>query len=169
MKTNSKYPNKQPQVRVSKARGLALIGLTIGLLGACRVPAAEEKDGIFGHWRAVAVLDSADIAGMSDTEARRLIGLCMEIEPEVLRFAGEECTSPGYQRTSREPVRYLREQWHARSGKLNLPNPVTVIDAGCTDLFMRDQSRMIFNWEGFFYDARRVESSQCRSLPQIPR
>lgn len=157
------------QVCRNKARRLALLGLAVSLLGACRVPAAGETDGVFGHWRAVAVLDAADIVGMSDAEARQLIGLCLDVEPEALRFAGEECTAPSYQRAAREPIRYLREQWHAKSGRLNLSNPVTVIDGGCTDLFMRSQSRMVFNWDGFFYDARRVEPSQCQALPQIRR
>jgi len=169
MKPNLKYDSKLRRNSGIKLGWLALLGLTASLLSASRASAAEENDSIFGHWRAVAVLDVADVAGKSDAAARQLIGLCLDIEPEVLRFAGEECTTPAYQRTTREPARYLREQWHARSGKLNLPNPVTVIDAGCTDLFITDQSRMIFNWDGFFYEARRVEPVQCRALPPIRR
>ncbi|MBV6323278.1 hypothetical protein [Duganella violaceipulchra] len=154
-------PNLQS---ASKVRELAWLGTALSLLATGHLYAAEEKASFYGHWRTVAVLDTADIAGMSDAEARKLVGLCVDVEPEVFKFAGEECAAPTYEQTTREPVRYLREQWHARAGKLHLPNPVKVVDAGCTDLFMLNQSRMVFNWNGFFFESRRVEQSQCPAL-----
>lgn len=43
--------------------------------------------------------------------------------------------------------------WHARSGNLGLPDSVIVIDARCTDIFIKSSGRLIFNWKGYFLEA----------------
>jgi|SRR5471032_3044433 len=116
---------------------------------------ANANADIFGRWALVSILDTADIAGMSDRQAHKLIGQRLDIGPDALEFAGESCKSPSYSRIVREPVKYLREEWHARSGNLELPNPVTIIDARCTDLFLTGKGRMVFNWNGFFFSAKK--------------
>lgn len=110
---------------------------------------------IFGRWRVVSVLDTADIAGMSKNQARSLIGSRMRINGQAFSFNGMQCKNPTYERVEREPAQYLREQWHARAGKLGLPDPVTVVDARCTDLFLKAKARMVFNWDGYFFEARK--------------
>ena len=136
---------------------LSLIGL-----GACACLAnlanasdADTNVDIFGQWTVVRILDTADIAGMSDREARKLISQRLEIGPTALKFAGESCDSPNYSRSMREPAKYLREEWHAKSGNLELPDPVVVIDARCTDLFLTGTGHMVFNWNGFFFSAKK--------------
>lgn len=110
---------------------------------------------IFGQWRVVSILDTADIAGMSNWQAQKLVGKHININENAFTFDGMRCKTPTYDRLVHEPAQYLREQWHARAGKLNLPNPVTVVDARCTDLFLKPGARLVFNWNGFFFEARK--------------
>ncbi|WP_296002346.1 hypothetical protein [Rugamonas sp.] len=110
---------------------------------------------IFGRWTTIGILDTADVAGMSARQAHKLLGKHLEIGTEALTFDGENCESPTYSRELREPAKYLREEWHTRAGKLQLPNPVTVIDAKCTDLFLTGKGSMVFNWNGFFLSAKK--------------
>lgn len=135
---------------------------------ACLASLAHASDAdinadIFGQWTTISILDTADIAGMSDREARKLIGKRLEIGPDALKFAGESCKSPSYSRSVREPAKYIREEWHARSGNLGLPNPVTTIDAQCTDLFLTGTGRMVFNWNGFFFNAKKLTNPNAFS------
>lgn len=120
---------------------------------AGRSNASEDNADIFGRWRVIKVLDSADIAAMSDKQARALIGKRLEIGSMRLQFQGRTCKASAYVRKEVEPARYLREAWHARSGKLGLSDPVTVIDAQCTELFLKSKSHIVFNWDGFFFEA----------------
>lgn len=131
------------------------LGTCAFLANLANASEADINSDIFGQWITVNILDTADIAGMSDSAARKLIGQRLEISPAALKFAGESCKSPSYSRSVREPIKYLREEWHARSGNLGLPNPVITIDAQCTDLFLTGTGRMVFNWNGFFFSAKK--------------
>jgi hypothetical protein len=40
---------------------------------------------------------------------------------------------------------------------MGLPEQVTVIDARCTDLFLKGKDRIVPYWRGFYFDAVRRE------------
>ena len=110
---------------------------------------------IYGRWRIAKVLDFADIAAMSERDAKRLIGKTLVLAKDKLVFNGETCDAPSYERTVEETAKTMREKGHVSSVDMGLPEQVTVIDAGCTDLFLKGKGRIVVHWRGFYFDAIR--------------
>lgn len=117
---------------------------------------------LFGQWRVVSVLDAAEITGVSERHARSYVGKTLHIDMSGFRFQNMTCKTPSFARTEQPTAQYLRESWHARSGNLGLPDRVTVIDARCTDIFMKANGRMVFNWKGYFLEAAKTVDAQAR-------
>ncbi|MTV39415.1 hypothetical protein [Duganella radicis] len=124
------------------------------LIGTNAASAADNSD-IYGRWRITKVLGAADVTAMSDKQARALIGKAVVIEPNVFVFNGEKCDAPGYKRTSQDLILSFREEGHASSAKMGLPDPVTSIDAGCTHIFLKKPQVLVIHWDGFYFDAVR--------------
>ncbi len=150
------------------AGGLALVfaGLTWAPAGAAAEDAAAPVLGaraeagpnadILGRWRLTKVLDAADIASMSDKQARALIGKTVVVSKDKFVFNGEACGSPTYERSVDYLARSFREQGHVSSANMGLPDPVTAIDARCTHLFLKEPGRIVVHWNGFYFDAVRT-------------
>lgn len=117
---------------------------------------AKADVNIFGKWRVVAALDSADVTALDDKEASKLLGKTVKISKSSFEFDGQVCKAPTYQRTSRLTETYFRNEMRASTENLHLPGTVTVIDARCTFLFPKAEGRLMFFWHGFFFDAARV-------------
>ncbi len=116
-------------------------------------PDAPNGD-IFGTWEITAVLDSGDPSGMSDREAARLVGKSVSVEREGIKLNGlKMCKSPSYNRTVEETAKHLREKGHVSTENLHLPDPVTVIDAKCTFLYLKGKGTMVLSWDGVYFDA----------------
>jgi hypothetical protein len=136
--------------------------LLFGVLLACTLSVhAQPTDvkahaAIFGEWRVVAALDSADVAALDDKEAGKLVGKTVKISKSSFEFDGQVCKTPTYQRTSRLTEIYFRKEMRASTENLHLPGTVTVIDARCTFLFPKTEGKLMFFWHGFFFDAARV-------------
>jgi len=109
-----------------------------------------------GKWQLTAALDGADITSLDEREAQRLIGKIFTINKDHVRFGKRDCGPPDLTAKLVEPVWYLRDQAHASAELLHLPDPVTVVDLGCTIAFIRDQQRIVLHWKGWFFDAKRV-------------
>ncbi|MDC8759180.1 hypothetical protein [Janthinobacterium fluminis] len=125
-----------------------------GLLPGARA-AAEPNADILGRWRLTRVLDAADIAAMSDRQARALIGKTVVVAKDKFVFNGEACASPTYERSVNDLARSFREQGHVSSANMGLPDPVTAIDARCTYLFLKKPGRIVVHWNGFYFEAVR--------------
>jgi hypothetical protein len=52
---------------------------------------------------------------------------------------------------------HLREAFHASSKELGMPTPVTVVDLSCTSVFITKPNHLEIFWQGWFFDAVRVE------------
>jgi uncharacterized protein (DUF2147 family) len=135
--------------------------MLIGVLLACALTQVHAKDAkadsdIFGKWRVVAALDSADVTALDDKEAGRLVGKTVKISKSSFEFDGQVCKTPTYERTSELTETYFRQQMHASTENLHLPGTVTVINARCTFLFPKAKGKLMFFWQGFFFDAARV-------------
>jgi hypothetical protein len=117
------------------------------------VKSAEVETNIFGIWKITAILDSADISGLSDLQAKKLVGMPVIIAPDHFEFNGMTCKSPTYQRTVEDTAVHLREKGHVSSVNLHLPNPVTVIDAKCTFIYLKRKDRIVVQWDGVYFDA----------------
>jgi len=50
-----------------------------------------------------------------------------------------------------ETRRYLREQAHAGAENIHLPNPVIVVELGCTVAFVRDSNRLVIHGKCWFF------------------
>jgi hypothetical protein len=113
-----------------------------------------EKDAdILGTWTLTKVLDSADVASLTDQQAMALVGKTMVVRRDSVMFDGDPCRAPELTRHREEAAKYMREGYHARVGYLGLPFTITVIDLDCTEAFLKSKGKIVVFWRGYFYDA----------------
>ena len=117
------------------------------------MPAAEANADIYGTWRLAKVLDSADIAAMSDRQAQAMVGTEVVIAMDRFKIGNRTCKRPTYERSVEDLVKSFREQGHVSSANMGLPDPVTAIDARCTHLYLKAPGRIVVHWDGFYFDA----------------
>ena len=115
-----------------------------------------DKDAdILGTWTLTKVLDSADVASLTDEQAAALVGKVVVIRRDSVMFDGEPCRAPELTRHREDAAKYMREGYHARVGYLGLPDTITVIDLDCTEAFQKSKGKIVVFWRGYFYDAMR--------------
>jgi hypothetical protein len=120
-----------------------------------------EKDAdILGTWTLTKVLDSADVASLTDKQAAALVGKAMVVRRDSVMFNGEPCRAPELTRHRENAAKYMREGYHARVGYLGLPDMITVIDLDCTEAFLKSRDKIVVFWEGYFYDAKKMLSAK---------
>jgi hypothetical protein len=119
---------------------------------------AEAETGVISHVRKQKlpqdkVLDSADVASLTDEQATALVGKTMVVRRDSVMFDGEPCREPELTRHREDAAQYMREGYHARVGNLGLPDTITVIDLDCTEAFLGKKGRIVVFWDGYFFDA----------------
>lgn len=119
--------------------------------------AHQPNDDILGRWRIIKVLDSSDISALDDKEAAALVGKTFIVQPDKVSLAGEVCKEPDFNRHYEETVRYLREEAHASSWKLGLPEVVPIVDLSCAEALVKGYNKIVVYWKGFFFDAVKQE------------
>jgi len=124
-------------------------------LVAPSAPAKQpEKDAdILGTWTLTKVLDSADVASLTDQQAAAMVGKTIVVRRDSFMFNGEPYRAPALTRHREDAAKYMREGYHARVGHLGLPDTITVIDLDCTEAFLKKKGKIVVFWEGYFYDA----------------
>ncbi|HZV66026.1 MAG TPA: hypothetical protein VFG03_14065 [Telluria sp.] len=132
--------------------------LTVTAVLALVAPSAQAKQpendaDILGTWTLVKVLDSADVASLTDKQAAALVGKTMVVRRDSVMFNGEPCRAPELTRHREDAAQYMREGYHARVGHLGLPDTITVIDLDCTEAFLNSKGKIVVFWQGYFYDA----------------
>jgi len=130
---------------------------TVLALGAHPVQAKQPgKDAdILGTWTLTKVLDSADIASLTDEQAAALVGKTMVVRRDGVVVDGEPCREPELTRHREDAAKYMREGYHARVGYLGLPDTITVIDLDCTEAFLKSRGKIVVFWQGYFFDAMK--------------
>jgi hypothetical protein len=128
--------------------------------------AAQADDDILGRWRITKVLDSSDISALDDKEAAALVGKILIVEPDKVSLAGDVCKEPDFNRHYEDTVRYLREEAHASSGKLGLPEVVTIVDLSCAEALVKSYNKIVVYWQGFFFDAVKQEAGMPEQQPK---
>lgn len=114
----------------------------------------REKDAdILGTWTLTKVLDSADVASLTDQQAAALVGKTVVVRRDSIMFNGEPYRAPELTRHLEDAARYMREGYHARVGYLGLPDTITVIDLDCTEAFLKGKGKIVVFWRGYFFDA----------------
>lgn len=120
-----------------------------------------QKDAdILGTWMLTKVLDSADVASLTDQQAAALVGKVMVVRRDSVMFNGEPCRAPELTRRREDAAKYVREGYHARVGYLGLPDTITVIDLDCTEAFLKGKEKIVVFWQGYFYDAMKQPSAK---------
>ena len=115
----------------------------------------EKDTDILGTWTLTKVLDSADVASLTDQQAAALVGKVMVVRRDSVMFNGEPCRAPELTRHREDAAKYVREGYHARVGYLGLPDTITVIDLDCTEAFLKGKEKIVVFWQGYFYEARK--------------
>lgn len=128
------------------------------LPSAQAAPAREDPyNDVFGSWRIVDLVGGADIAALSDSQARALIGKTFSVSANRFAFDGKKCADPNYKRRIVQATQYFRDEWHANSSGLPVPSPTTIIENNCYDLFLARKGHLIIAVEGVFFEAARSE------------
>jgi hypothetical protein len=113
----------------------------------------EKNADILGSWTLAKVLDSADVASLTDEQAAALIGKTVVVRRDSVMFDREPCRAPELTRHREDAAKYMREGYHARVGHLGLPDTITVIDLDCTEAFLKSKGKIVVFWRGYFFDA----------------
>jgi len=140
-----------------RTRALAVAGaLVLTSWPAGAFAASDAGRQALGEWRLTAALDSSEITALDEREAQQLVGALVSIRRDGVRIGGQQCAAPSLRAESVVPKLYLREQAHADAAKLGLPDPVTVVELGCTVVFLKNPRRLVVHWRGWFFDALKV-------------
>jgi hypothetical protein len=133
------------------------ISAAVALLSAMPLQAAEPNQVVIGKWKFVSVLDGTQITSIDEKEAKKLLGHVMTIDKAGAKFGGDSCGTPTFEARRVEPNLYLRDDDpYVNAAKLGLPNPVTVVDISCTDVFIKSHDKTVIFWDGFYFEAVRV-------------
>jgi hypothetical protein len=114
----------------------------------------QEKDAdILGTWTISKVLDSADVASLTDQQAAALVGKNIVVRRDSVMFNGEPYRAPELTRHREPAAKFIREGYHARVGYLGLPDTITVVDLDCTEAFLKGKGKIVVFWQGYFFEA----------------
>lgn len=119
--------------------------------------AAEFRDrSVIGNWKLVAVLDLASIASLDAAEAKTLLGKTLAISATDVKVDQEVCHAPEFWAERVMPESHMQAKLHSSAQRLRLPNPVTMIELGCTDVYVRNPAQLVLLWGGAMFDAVRI-------------
>lgn len=133
------------------------VGAAIALSVCTPLKAAQPGDEAIGDWRFTSVLDNVEITSIDDEQAKKLLGQVMKIRKEGTRFGDQTCGAPSLATERVEPNIYVRREAQISASKLHLPNPVDVVDIGCTRVFIKRRDKAVIFWDGFFFGAVKIK------------
>lgn len=131
--------------------------LVIAMMTSLPVHAAQPGQEVIGQWQFTSVLDGVEITSIDEKQAKQLLGQVMTIQKEGTRFGTERCGAPSFESKQVETTMYVRQEAQISAAKLDLPNPVTVVDIGCTHVFIKKPDHAVIFWDGFFFSAQKVK------------
>jgi len=146
-------PSLTLRQRVASLSAAATILLTI----CTPINAAQPGVVAIGDWRFTSVLDNVEITSIDDAQARKLLGRVMKIRKEGTRFGDQACGVPSLDTERVEPNMYVLREAQISARKLHLPNPVDVVDIGCTHVFIKQRNKAVIFWDGFFFGAVKIK------------
>lgn len=130
--------------------------IAIALIAHASSKASPPENEAIGHWKITSVLDNVEITSIDDEQAKQLLGRVMDIRKERALVMGEDCGKPSLETERVEPNIYVWREAKISAKKLNLPSPVTVVDIGCTRVFIKQFDQAVIFWDGFFFGVTRT-------------
>lgn len=134
-----------------------LVAVTVGLVTCMPLKAAQPGEKAIGDWKFTSVLDNVEIASIDDEQAKKLLGRVMTIRKDGTRFGDQACGAPSLQVERVEPNIYVRREAQISARRLQLPNPVDVVDIGCTRIFIKQRNKGVIFWDGFFFAVVKIK------------
>jgi len=131
--------------------------LVIAMTTSLPVHAAQPGQEVIGQWKFTSVLDGVEITSIDEKQAKQLLGQVMTIRKDGTRFGTESCGAPSFESKQVETNVYVRQEAQISATKLGLPNPVTVVDIGCTRVFIKKPDHAVIFWDGFFFSAHKIK------------
>lgn len=135
----------------------AIAAIALAALSSLPSKAAQPGHEVIGKWKFTSALDFTEPSSLDEKEAQQLLGRVMTIKKDGVRFGDRFCGPPGFETKRVEPNLYLQREAGIDASKLGLPNPVTVIDISCTQVFIKKKNRVVIFWKGFFFEAAKVK------------
>jgi hypothetical protein len=150
------------------ARLLAALVITTFLHAEPAIAGKEFRDrSVIGKWQLVSVLDLASIASLDETDAKALLGKILTISETAVQVDQELCGAPEFWAERVVPEPHMQEKLHSTAQRLRLPNPATMVELGCTDVYIRNPGQLVLLWGGAMFDAVRVDPER-RQRPASP-
>lgn len=129
---------------------------TVLALACIHVHAQDPNADIYGKWKIKALIGGGAISSRSQSQVEKIIGKFTTISRDQFNFNGQTCV-PNYQRSREETVQHFDTGWRADVSDIPLPNPVTIIDTGCTTfLYPIRKDHLMIADDGDFFEAVRV-------------
>lgn len=138
--------------------GLATVMFTLSLPAHAKDPLAN----IYGKWKIQAILGGGAVSGMSDREARQLIGKTLLVEARRFTFNDKPCTETTYEETVEDTAGHFEREWNTVVKDIPLPDPLTVIDTGCNTLYPLKNGKLMVTEKGVFFEAVKMKRSRSR-------
>lgn len=126
----------------------AIAALILASMPPPALAADYTERSVIGKWRLTAALDASQITALDEHEAQQLVGKVFTVSQDQIKLGVRKCSASDFVAERVEPRLYFREQAHASASKLGLPNPVTVVNLGCTVAFIKTKDRLVIHWDG---------------------
>jgi hypothetical protein len=135
---------------------LAVLAVALATVQTAPANAEGRDKSVIGKWKLTAVLDSSEISALDDAQAQKLVGQVLSIGADRIKLGKDTCDTPSFEATRAETDEYLYRHARATADNLGLPNPVTVVNLGCMDVYQKPP-KLVVHWQGVFFEAVRLK------------
>lgn len=132
---------------------LLCIGLATTLF--CAADSAFDVSTLYGKWIVVGSFDSNGVSALSTEELKAMHGKLITVDGSKFQIGDKVCSNPGYEVSIVPRDELLRSIHYIDSKESGLPATVKQIDAGCVDIFIRNEKSILFLWGGDIFIANR--------------
>ena len=121
----------------------------------CAADSVFDAAALYGKWIVVGSFDSNGISALSTEEHRAMRGKAITIAESKFQIGDNVCSNPSYEISTVPRDELLRSIHYADTKESGLPAVVRQIDAGCVDIFIRNEESILFLWGGDIFIANR--------------
>lgn len=132
---------------------LAIAALATALFCAAEPPFNVAT--LYGKWIVMDSFDSSGVSALSTEENKAMHGKVITLDKSKFELGGNVCANPSYDVSFISRRELLRNIHYVDSRESGLPSKVKQIDAGCVDVFIKNENSILFVWEGDIFAANR--------------